>query len=309
MTKIHLGIVAVLAALLAGCGTAQVAGENGAIRIQEDARPEGAPAVKFAATVRLLPYADEREVDNPRKIGTGGENIFGFHTPAGTDILIDQDVATLVTAAMKRQLEDAGYRVVEQGNAHFEMRGSVKELTYNVRARDEVSISVATELKDAANGNVLWSGVVVEKASRFAGVGGNDIADVATHLKKELHVVTSKTNDAISAVLMAQRPELFDLIPGTKPIKGVTVLNAPSKTGGTAPVASAAQQGVLSITTKPARAKIYVGGVYYGLSPLRLELEPGLMEVSARLAGHKTVNEKVSVRQGQTTELELSLKR
>jgi len=307
--RVRLGLVAALVLVLAGCGTAQVAGENGSIRIKDDPLPEVAATARYAATVRVLPYADERDTDNPRKIGTGGENIYGFHSPEGTDILIDRDVAEVVTAAMKRQLQSAGYRVVEQGDAHFEMRGSVKELTYNVRARDEVSISVATELKDATNGNVLWSGVVVEKSSRFAGVGGNDIKDVATFLKKEVRVVTSKTNEAISAVLMAQRPELFDLIPGTSPIKGVTVLNPPSKTGGAGKAETGVAQGTLAITTSPARAKIYIDGVYFGLSPLRLQVKPGIVAVSARMAGRKSAEEKVSVRKGQTTELELTLKR
>ena len=66
MAELRFWHVALLAVMLAGCGTAEVAGENGAIRVLEDARPAGAPVAKYAATIRLLPYTDGRDADNPR---------------------------------------------------------------------------------------------------------------------------------------------------------------------------------------------------------------------------------------------------
>ena len=313
----RVGLACIVAVLLAACSsTGEVSGGNGTIHIRENSKPgTNAPVMKYAATIRLLPYADERNMGNPRKIGSGGENIYGLNAPRGNDILLDQDVAAVVTSAMKQRLEDAGYQVVDSGNAHFEMGGTVKALTYNIKARDEVAISVMTELKESGTGKVLWAGVVDEKKDRFAGVSGNDIGDVAEFFKKELGIVTKKTGDAISAILMAQRPELFNLIPGTKPIAGVTVLNAPNAASAVVPAMPAANatpgsiQGVLTVTTDPARAKIYIGGVYYGLSPLRLDMEPGIREVTAKLDGYKKATEKVSVRKGETTEVELKLGR
>jgi len=127
-------------------------------------------------------------------------------------------------------------------------------------------------------------------------------------------VVTQKTANAITAVLAAQHPAMFNVVAGSKPVPGVTVLSAPAAPAVPAvSAASAATQpstkGVLRITTRPARAEIYIGGVYYGLSPLRLELAPGILEVKAELRHHRTVTEKVSVRTGETTELELRLKK
>lgn len=311
-----------LALSAAGCSnTGEVAG-GGTIRIGAIVKPAGTPAEKNAATIRLAPYVDARSnISNPRKIGTGGANVFGLNAPKGDDILLDGDVAALVSASMKQRLKDAGYRVVEDGSALFEMSGAINELTYNVKARDEVAIVVATELKESSTGKVLWSGVVAEKTDRYPGVGGDDIGDVAAFLQRELGVVTKKTSDAIGAILMAQRPDLFNLAPGTKPIPGVTVLNAPglnppvvNAPGAASAVAPAVPQaagakGVLTISTKPSRAKIYVGDVYYGRSPLRLEMEPGIVEVSAMLDGYKNAGEKVSVRKGETTEVELIFKK
>jgi len=297
-------LAGILAALATGCAS------KGVISVADSA-PARNPAGKNAVTIRLLPYADGRPGGNPRMIGTGAQFIQGPTAPGGTDIILNRDVAELVTHAMRQRLKDAGYQLVEDGNAQFEMRGTVKDLTYNIAARDEVTMSVATELKDVTTGSVLWAGVVDEKNDRYPGTMGDFPGDVAAFLKLELGVVTQKTTDAITAVLTQQHPELFPVAPGGKPIPGVTVLTAPAAASAVrpaVPVVSAAK-GVLTISTKPSRAKIYVGGVYYGLSPLRLELEPGVLEVTASLDRYKNAIEKVSVRQGETTELELTLRR
>jgi hypothetical protein len=67
--------------------------------------------------------------------------------------------------------------------------------------------------------------------------------------------------------------------------------------------------GLLLVNTNPSRAKVYLDGVYYGLSPLRLEMEPGVHAISVKLEGYKMVTEKVSVRKGDNTEMELNLDR
>ncbi len=305
---------AVVAVAVTGCAaTAAVSGGNGSIKIN-DAPVPAMNAPRNAAVVRILPYVDARKMSDPRKIGVGGHNIYGMDAPTGNDILLNQDVATMVTSVMRRRMEDAGYRVVNDNSAGFEMSGTVRELTYDIKDRDRVSIVIETTLKDAATGKVLWSAAVAEKKDRFAGMGGDDIADVAAFLRQELGVVTQKTANAITAVLAAQHPAMFNVVAGSKPVPGVTVLSAPAAPAASAvsaaPAATqASTKGVLKITTRPARAEIYIGGVYYGLSPLRLELDPGILEVKAELRHHRTVTEKVSVRTGETTELELTLKK
>jgi len=303
-------------------------GGNGPVSVVEHKKSNTGPLLKYAASIRINRYADERKMGNPRKIGSGAENVSGM---SGRDIVVDQEVADMVTGAMKAALDETGFQVsvAEIGNAQFELSGVVKELTYDVKVRDEISIAVETTLKEIATNKVVWSAIVVEKTDRFAGVAGNNKDDVAKYLHKELGIVTQKTTDAISATLMVVHPELFNLTPGTKAIPGVTVLVAPSVTpaaSSAAPVqlAPAAANyatpsastyaphasdtnGLLLINTNPARAKVFLDGVYYGLSPLRLELEPGIHTVSVKLTGYKMVTEKVSVRKGDSTEMDLDL--
>lgn len=304
-------VVAAAAMALGGCASeAAVSTSDGSIVVNEAPVP-AMSADRNRASVRVLPYADARNAANPRRIGAGADNIFGFRAPKGNDILLSKEVAAVVTGVMARRMSDAGYQVVDDSTAQFEISGTVKTLRYDIKSRDEVEISVETVLKDAATGKVLWAGVVSEKKDRFPGVSGDDMSSVAGFLREELGVVTQKTATAITAVVVAQHPELFNVVAGTKPIPGVTVLNAPAAAVSVpaAPAPAAGPKGVLKITTRPVHAKIYIGGVYYGLSPLRLELDPGVLEVKAEHDGRKDATEKVSVRPGDTTELELELKK
>ena len=289
------------------------------------------PTLKYGATIRVNGYVDQRKVSSPRYLGQITSRVTGI---TGTEVITDQDVALIATNSIKKQFDGEGFQVMEgvsANNALFEVTGVIKELTLNVLNRDNVSIAIETTLKEVSTGKVVWSGLVTEKNDRFAGVAGDDKKDVMAYLNKELKIVSTKTVDAISESLMAARPELFNLTPGTKPIPGVTVFVAPQlpKAAPAAPAAPApgmpaAQSdipastyrphasettGLLLVTTTPPRARIYLDDVYYGMSPMRLEMEPGIHSISVKLAGYNMISEKVSIRRGDNTELELNLER
>lgn len=275
--------------------------------------------LKYAATIHVVDYVDQRKVSNPRYLGEITSQVSGV---SGHELLIDQDVAAIATDAIKQRFDAEGFQV-DAPDAVFEISGVVKALSLNVKNRDDITIAIETTLKEVATGKVVWSALVTEKANRFAGVSGNSKEDVMTYLNKELRIVTTKTVDAISASLMASRPELFNLTPGTRPIPGVTVFVAPPlpKTVVAAPVAavqreeaassyrplSSDKNGLLLVNTNPPRANVYLDGVYYGLSPLRLEIEPGIHAMSVKLTGYNMFSEKVSVRRGDNTEVNVTL--
>ena len=311
----RLAVLGLVVALVSACSSMSDLSAVEPIRIA-DPPPVNANAslVKYAATIRVMPFTDARMVANPYKVGTGAVNVSGLR---GKDIVLDQDVATIVTNAMKRRLGETGFQVHEEQDsiALFELSGIVKELTYNVLARDKVAIGIETTLEEISTGQVVWSGIVVEKDEHFAGVSGNIKEDVANYLGKKLDIVTTKTSDAISASLMIVHPELFNLAPGAKPVPGVTVLVAPGAPVEYGESTTAYQprvntsSGLLLINTIPARAKIYIDSVYYGLSPLKLELDTGVHALSVKMDGYKMTMEKVSVRKGDSTEVELKLER
>jgi len=332
-----------LLSAVAGCSTVNDAkdsvtgwfnGSDSTLSVTEKKAPGGSsgPTLKYAATLRVSKYVDQRKVGNPRLLGITTQRVRGVD---GKELLLDQEIANIVTVAIKKQFDTEGYQVLEGSNASnalFEVSGAIKELTLNVKNRDEINIAIETTLKDLVTGKVVWSGLVTEKNDRFAGVSGNNKDDVIAYLNKGLGIASNKTVEAVSASLMVSQPELFNLTAGTKPIPGVTVYVAPAA-AKPAPAAPATMMqshgmqpadavpppaymprasettGLLLVNTSPSRAKVYLDGVYYGLSPLRLEMEPAVHAISVKLEGYKMVTEKVSVRKGDNTEMELKLER
>lgn len=310
-------ISAVVGIVLAGC--ASFISDD--IHVSEKEKINAnASKVKALASIRIAGYVDGRNVGNPRKIGINEERVFGM---SGKDIVLDRDVTDVVADFLRKRLDNSGIQILgkDDANALFELSGVVKELRYDVKARDYVLIRLDTTVKEVATGKVVWAGEVEEKADRFAGVSGNTKGDIADYLKQEIGVVTDKTSEAIYTVLMATRPELFNLTPGTKVIPGVKVLVTPGVSSSPvpavpAPATSAAgdksqdspsANGMLVVNTTPDRAKVYVDGVYFGMSPLRAETDPGVHKVEVKIKGYKTSSEKVSIRKGESTELELTL--
>ncbi|HEY6094364.1 MAG TPA: PEGA domain-containing protein [Gallionellaceae bacterium] len=311
--KILLRLIPVLPFLMLAACTSASAPDNGLFsgNVIKVAEPRSkAPQQQFAASVQLLPYSDARINADAHQIGTSGQIIIGM---SGSALRVEPDVATIVGNSMQRRLEEGGYRLAG-ADAMYELSGEIRVFSYNVKARDEVALAVESTLRERASGKVIWSGLVEDKTDRFAGVSGNSKQDIANYLLARLGVVTGKTIEAINSTLMASRPDLFNLTPGTRPIQGVTVLTAPA---AATPAASEVQPrpaqeampGALQLSSKPPRAKVYIDEVYYGMTPLRIELPAGVHSVSVRKAPYRSSTEKVSVRKGETTEMEVELQR
>jgi len=287
------------------------------------------PSLKYGATLRVSNYVDQRKEKNPRYLGEVTVRVNGI---SGRELIMDQDVADIAASSIKKRFDTEGFQIMEGSSAKdamFEVSGVVKELTLNIRNRDEITLAIETTLKEVATGKVVWSGLVTQNHDRFAGVAGNSKDDVIAYLNSELRIASGKAVEAISSSLMAARPELFNLTPGTKPIRGVTVYVAPGLTKPAAPTMNqnygvqpgseigastyrphaSETAGLLLVNTNPSRARVYLDGVYYGMSPLRLEMEPGVHAISVKQSGYKMVTEKVSVRRGDNTEMELNLER
>lgn len=300
--------------MLAGC--ASLSGNE--VHVVESQKPNPkAPKVKYLASIRIAGYSDGRSVGNARKLGDAEARVSGMH---GKDIMLDRDTTEIVADFMRKRLDDTGIQMLakDDASALFELSGVVRELKLDVKARDYIEIKVETTLTEVASGKVIWVGEVEQKDDRYAGSSGNSKGNIADYLKQQLGIVTDKTTEAVNAVLMATRPELFSLTPGTKAIAGVKILVTPGVALPVQPVAlpavndnaqTSAINGMLLVTTEPARAKVYLDGVYYGMSPLRVEATPGVHTVEVKLNGFKTASEKVSVRKGDKTELELVLEK
>jgi hypothetical protein len=282
--------------------------------LQLDIAPRLAPSQivhpRRPIVLRVAKYSDARSAVPSGKIGDINATVFDM---LGTELVME-DLSGTVTAAMANQLGAGGLQTVADsgnpaaGGADFEVSGVIREFSLNIGGRDAVSIVVETTLRDSRAGRILWSGAVAEKADRFAGVAGNTRNSITRYLSDALAKVSAKTRDAISESIMQTYPELFQQAASARQsAPGVTVLVAPPQQAPASQAVGPGTTGRLAIATIPARAKVYVADVYYGLSPLNLELEPGIYTINLKLDGFKTATEKVSVRKGVATELEIRL--
>ena len=316
MLKVRLLVMTCLLSFaVAGCAglLGSAADPGNEVRIREDSKPSpDARQEKYPIIIRLAGYADTRGADSPRRLGVATARVIGMY---GVDIMSDRNVADVVAASVMKRLDEDGMHVLsraDKASANFQLSGSVKELSINVKERDSVNIAVESTLTDLPSGKVIWSGVVVEKADRFAGVSGNSKKDIADYLRKELGIAMGKTSESILSVLMSTQPDLFNLKVGEKPVQGVTVLSNPAVGAASSVVSAPSHElvpssGILVVSSMPSHAKVYVDGVYFGLTPLRAELDAGVLEVSVKLDDYQLASEKVSVRKGDTTELEIKL--
>ena len=267
---------------------------------------------KSPIVLRWSEYTDARPTAPSRKIGDIQATVLDMH---GTELVLE-NLARTVTAALVNQLSASGFQTVTEdgkaaaGSADFEVSGVIREFSMNIGGRDEVSIVVETTVRDTRSGGVLWSGVVAEKADRFAGVSGNTRSSITRTLSGALAKVSAKTREVISASILQTYPDRFDQVATARDaIPGVTVLVAPPRRMSASQADRPGMTSQLAITTIPTRAKVYVADVYYGLSPLKLELAPGIYTINFKLDAFKTATEKVSVRKGETTVLEITLEK
>jgi len=254
--------------------------------------------VRGSGTIFLAPYADARGTDDPRFLGNISSPVSGLY---GKKLFLEEEVASLVTAALKRELTDAGFHVIDWtagGKAHdwkgYLLRGQVKQYTLTIGPRDEITVEIESKLIDRQSGEMIWEKNVAVKDDRYAGVMGNSRRTIALYISNTLSRVLRET----IAELASNLPPSAGAPPSEESVeerqKGV--LHKELK-------------GRLAITSEPPRSKLSIGDVYYGLTPLTLDLKPGIYDITLRRKGYGEYREKVSIREGATTEMEIELER
>lgn len=273
------------------------AGCSGPLKVNYTAlkRPGAAPELSAAgpASLFISELKDGRtaaELKNPLEIGRINATVFDIN---GNRLIIANGPAALVTNALAKEFAAAGYDVsTDPAVADFVLTGELKEFRLDIADRDRVAIEVASTLIERETGNAVWSGSTAERSDRYAGVMGNSKASIEKYINASLAkvagAIVENATTTVTGLRSGRAPE--------KPVK--------AEQAGPQPVPA---PGTMSIMTKPARAKVYIGGVYYGLTPLTLELAPGIYALEIKQKGYRDGGEKVSVRQGEKTEVEMEL--
>ncbi len=316
------------------------------IHLDVSPQPGALPLLRAGQSVSLAvaDFTDARPGNPGRKIGNIRATVTNMH---GTELSLDQDVNSLLQTVASKQLAADGFRLAGSGeNAEFRLSVTTKAFSLNIAGTDDLTITADVIVREGKSGDVVWSGVVTERVDRYAGVSGNSRATITDYLGEGVLVFSGKISAVVRDSLAKAYPQSLTVsqqrpiasISGVSATKAATPKEsypaagagaatatvpavAPSTAVVAVPKATAlpeekpaaqaviATTGSLVLTSIPSRAKVYVGDVYYGLTPLTLDLSVGVSQMYFKLEGFKSASEKVSVRRGETTELEIKFQK
>lgn len=336
MLRMALPALAGLLLLTAGCSRMpsipnpldMVAGPS-VLQVESAPTPGTIPLLRNgqALTLAVAEFTDARPGPRGRKIGDIKATVTNMH---GSEIALDRDVTSVLSGAARSQLAADGFRLVDGGEpADFRLGGVVKAFSLTVAGRDERVIAVEATVREGRSGDVIWAGLITEKDDRYAGVTGNSRGTIIEYLGEGVAAFGGKIAAAVRDSLVKSYPRSISANQSGRisTIPGVTTLHAPASRDEpaapapmAAPVATPAAApaprpvpaagpavGYVSVHSTPARAKVYVGDVYYGMAPIKIELPTGVAQLGFKLDGYKPAAEKVAVRRGDVTELEVKL--
>jgi PEGA domain len=303
---------------MAGCagnpfGDAKVLPLNNAFRAGDVVPVNSHAPVRLA----LGDFTDERTGLGIREVGVMEKGIVVYGIK-GPQLFADNTVAQIVSQALRRQFGAGGYQLVDVAEADFQVTGAIRDYQINIAARDKASMRVVMNLYSVKDRVLVWSGEISWQGERFAGVGGNSSKSITAFLSASLQKLMVKTYNAVTTGLMRGRADLFvdpAAVPASGGAVGIKTLALPKSVvppiqpSAVTSKASPAdlKLGRLAISTKPERAGVYVDEIYFGLTPIEIELAPGIHALRVVREGYRSVEQKVSVRKGTTTELPLTL--
>lgn len=297
------------------------------LHVEATPAPGAIPLLKNGQTLSLAvpEFTDARPAPRGRKIGDIKATVTNMH---GSEMALDQDATSLLSSAARGQLAADGFRLVGGAEpADFRLSGVVKAFSMTVAGRDERVIAVEATVREGRSGDVIWSGLIREQDDRYAGVNGNSRGTIIEYLGEGVSAFAGKVSAAVRDSLAKSYPRSIAVSQSGRisSIPGVTTLHAPASrdepVAAPAPAAVAAPPaprlapppvagpavGYVSVYSTPARARVYVDDVYYGVTPIKIELPVGVGQLGFKLDGYKPATEKVAVRRGEVTELEVKL--
>ncbi len=312
-----LPIFLLLTPLFTGCGGNTVTISSN----PWDTLPDSGAHHNITLNIGVIPYKDTRkDITNTREIAVLHVPVYGIR---GDKIFADRDISSIVTDGMKEGLALLGarlkmlpgYMLKENGSIDILnqdippdidiiLTGEVKGFHLDIGTKDRIDIEIKTTLVERKTGRVIWDGSIAESSERFAGTFGNTKEDIERYIDRALTSVIKKT-------LKQARPSIDTYLKEIS--RSDKYLPSGDTQGSRLPekgkINPSTAKGSLKVTSIPKGAKFYIGDVYYGKTPLVIELKPDIYEVTVRLHGYKDEREKVAIRSGIATELDVYLEK
>jgi len=249
-------------------------------------------------SIYIAPIQDKRSnIRDVKKIGDLQSTVVNM---SGTKLLLSETPSFIVREGLIKEFSSAGFSVTQDSakkDSEYTIQGELLKFSLNITSKDNIDIALRLTIIRARDNKPLWTGVIQITDSRYAGASGDSRRSIAgyisTTLEKILREAVNKTKRTIR-----ERPSPQDTS---------DELNNSKKTidGENNKIST----GALSIATSPTRAKVYLNSIYYGLSPQRLELKPGIYNLLIKKEGFFEYREKIAVDKGRMTEVEEKLRK
>jgi len=282
-------LIILITALLYGC--------VGPIKYAYHAPPRQESPDKSAEglSIYIAPVIDRRpDVKFENKIGDIHSTVVDIYRD---ELFLSRRPALVIEEAFIKEFEGAGFKVISdaRGSAEYALKAELLKFQFEIGAKDSAEIVLDIEILNTRNEKKLWSGVVKTSSSRYAGVFGDSRASISRYISetisKSFRKIIEKAGPGI---------EKMDRV-GEGSGNG-------SSNGNEGYEGKVLESGRLIVKTLPARAKVYINGVYYGLSPMTLQLKPGIYRLNFKKDGFYEFRERAAVGSGRSTEMEAALK-
>ncbi|MHB8422523.1 MAG: PEGA domain-containing protein [Leptospirales bacterium] len=285
-------------------------------------------AKQYVSSLRFgfVTFQDDRMVP----AGTGDKKMVGWGTNTyDTDV----NVANHVTQAFVTQYRYLGFHStwIESAppNFSFSSRDWVRSLRLQY---PNVDVFVIGKIKDyqfqlsyggfieGTGQKILQAQANVEvyyidgQSGRF--IWGNTIHHRSRGIIRDqppLKVAAEKTDTTLQRVILdfADRsvPHLAKEFPGAIRVTGNGMATPPPGSNATLSPKSISPtqspipvgKGRLVVSTTPSNAKVYIDGIFYGTSPILLDLNSGVHLLKVRLHGYKTFRDKLGILEQKVT--------
>ena len=178
--------------------------------------------------------------------------------------------------------------LLRSGGVSGAVRGQFSELAATTQARVELYYL------DSETGRIIWGNTLHHdtydrKASKKA---PTDFASM--RLDEALHNVILQSVDRVLPKINAHSPGSVQVLSGM-------MADVPKTPEGKMAGAVPADKGRIDVVSMPSGAKVYLDGIYYGVTPLALDTVPGVHLLKVEKDGFETGRDKIGVLAGKVT--------
>lgn len=178
--------------------------------------------------------------------------------------------------------------LLRSGGLSGAVKGKFSALAATTQARVELYYL------DSESGRIIWGNTLHhntydQKVSKKA---PTDFASM--RLDEALHNVVLQSVDRVLPKINSRNPGSIQVLSGMM----ADVPKTPEgKTAGTVPP----DKGRIEVVSHPSGAMVYLDGIYYGVTPLALDVQPGVHLLKVKKDGFETGRDKIGVLAGKVT--------